>query len=65
MSLTCATTQVLAAYLQHLHNVETLLYCPQTFLYLEFQCRDVVSELQLSGLKRAYSVHDGQVSIAQ
>ena len=24
--------------LQHLHNVETHFYCPQTFLYLRFQC---------------------------
>jgi len=30
--------------LKHLHNVETHLYCPQTFLYLDFQCRDDVSE---------------------
>ncbi len=32
--------------LKHLHNVETRFYCPQTFLYLDFQCRDDVSELK-------------------
>ena len=31
--------------LQHLHNVETQLYSPQTILTLDFQCRDDVSEL--------------------
>ena len=31
---------------KHLHNVETRFYCPQTFLYLDFQCRDDVSELK-------------------
>jgi len=28
--------------LSHLHNVETCFYCPQTFLSLDFQCRDDV-----------------------
>ena len=32
--------------LKHLHNVETRFYCPQTFLYLDFQCRDDVSEIK-------------------
>ena len=31
---------------KHLHNVETRLDCPQTFLSLDFQCRDDVSELK-------------------
>ncbi len=26
--------------LKHLYNVETPFYCPQTFLSLDFQCRD-------------------------
>ena len=30
--------------LKHLHNVETRFYCPQALLYLDFQCRDDVSE---------------------
>ncbi len=29
----------------HLHNVRTRSYCPHTFLSLDFQCRDDVSEL--------------------
>ena len=32
--------------LKHLFNVETRFYCPRTFLYLDFQGRDVVSELK-------------------
>jgi len=32
--------------LKHLHNVETHFHCPQTFLSLDFQCRDDVSELE-------------------
>ncbi len=32
--------------LKHLHNVEPRFYCPQTFLSLDFQCRDDVSELK-------------------
>ena len=32
--------------LKHLPNVETRFYCPQTFLYLYFQCRDDVSEVR-------------------
>ncbi len=41
--------------LKHPHIVEMRFYCPQTFLYLDFQCRDDVSELNqaFSGLKRA------------
>ena len=35
-----------ACFLKHLHNVETRFYCPQTFLYLDFQCRDGVSEFK-------------------
>lgn len=31
---------ILSMQLQHLHNVEKRLYCSQTFLYLNFQCRD-------------------------
>ena len=31
--------------LKHLHNVESRFQCPQTFLDLEFQCWDDVSEL--------------------
>jgi len=31
-------------YPKHLHNVEMRFYCPQTFLSLDFQCRDDVSE---------------------
>ncbi len=31
---------------QHLPNVETRFACPQTFLYLDFLCRDDVSELK-------------------
>jgi len=31
--------------LKHLQNVDTCLYCPQTFLSLDFQCRDDISEL--------------------
>ena len=34
------------AFLKHLHNVETRFDCPQTFVYLDFQCRDDVSELK-------------------
>ena len=33
--------------LEHLHSVETHFYCPQTFLSLDSQCRDEVSELKL------------------
>ncbi len=36
---------VLSMQLKHLHNVEKRLYCPQTFLCLDFQCRDDVYEL--------------------
>ena len=32
--------------LKHIHNVETRVYCPQTFLGVDFQCGDNVSELQ-------------------
>ncbi len=32
--------------LKHLHNVETRFFCPQTFLSLDYQCRDGVSELE-------------------
>ena len=35
-----------SGHLKHLHNVETRFYCPQTFLSLDFQCRDDVSELK-------------------
>jgi len=35
-----------AYHLKHLHNVETRFYCPLTFLSLDFQCRDDVSELE-------------------
>ena len=38
----CVTTTVL----KHLHNLEMRVYCPQTFPYLDFQCRDDVSELK-------------------
>ncbi len=38
--------QVLCNTLKHLPNVETRFYCPQTFLSLDFQCRDDVSELK-------------------
>ena len=31
---------------KHLHNVDTQLYCPPTFLSLDFQCSDDVSELK-------------------
>jgi len=36
----------LSSYLNHLHNVETRVYCPLTFLSLDFQCKDDVSELK-------------------
>ena len=32
--------------LNHIYNVETRFYCPQTFLCLDFQCRDDVSEVK-------------------
>ena len=32
--------------LKHLHNVETRLYCPQTFLSSDLQCRHDVSGLK-------------------
>ena len=38
--------QVCIGYLKHLHNVETRLYCPHTFLNLDFQCRDGVSKVK-------------------
>ncbi len=31
--------------LKHLHTVETRFYCPHTFLYLDSQCGDEISEL--------------------
>jgi hypothetical protein len=31
---------------EHLHNVETHFYCPQTFLSFDFPCRNDVSELK-------------------
>ena len=31
-------------FLKHLHNVETRYYCSQTFLSLDYQCRDDISE---------------------
>ena len=31
---------------KHLHNVEMCFFSPQTFLSLDFQCRDDVSELK-------------------
>ncbi len=43
LSLCCST--YFEIYLKHLHNAETRFYCPQTFLSLDFQCRDDVSEL--------------------
>ena len=39
------TSLLPCAYVKHLHNVETSLYRPQTFLSLDFQCRDDISEL--------------------
>jgi len=36
----------LALSLNHLHNVETSFYCPQTFLCLDFQYGDDISELK-------------------
>jgi len=38
--------KLLLTSLKHLHNVETRFYCPQTFLSLDSQCRDDVSELK-------------------
>ncbi len=38
--------QVCIGDLTHLQNVETRCYSPQTFLNLNFQCRDDVSELK-------------------
>ncbi len=35
--------KVTCAVLKHPHNEETSCYCPQTFLALDFQCRDNVS----------------------
>lgn len=35
---------LMPALLNHLHNVETRFDCPQTCLYLDFQCRDDVSK---------------------
>ncbi len=32
--------------LKHLYNVETRFDCPQMVLYLEYQCRNDVSELK-------------------
>jgi len=53
--------------LKHLHNVETCFYCPQTFLSLDFQCRDAISELkqmfrgcqELDGLMMVMSCRNG------
>ncbi len=44
ISITCLLVDHEA--LKHLPNVETRFYCPQTFLYLDFQSRDDVSELK-------------------
>ncbi len=32
--------------LKHFHNVKARVYCPHTFLSLDFWCRDDVSELE-------------------
>ena len=34
--------------IKHLHNVETRSYCSQTFLDLDSQCKDAVSEFELT-----------------
>ena len=39
--------------LNHVHNVEKRFYCPQTFLSLNLQCRDDVSELKFGIEKSA------------
>ena len=36
----------LSVFPEHLHNVETPFYCPQTLLNLTFQCRDDISEIK-------------------
>ncbi len=42
--------------LKHLHNEETRFYCSQTFLYLDFQCRDDASEVNLTfGIEKSMS----------
>jgi len=41
----CSTSQCVktdSSHLKHPHNVETCFYCRQTFLSLEFQCKDDV-----------------------
>ena len=42
--LLLATHDVASGHPNHLHNVSTRFHCPQTFLSLDFQCRDDVSE---------------------
>ena len=41
--------------LKHLPSIETLCYCPQALLSLDFQCDDDTSETDVWGLKRAIS----------
>ena len=48
--------------LNYLHNVITRFYCPQTFLYSDFQCRDDVYESNRRfGLKGAQCSSTGRV----
>ena len=57
--LCCKPLEQHTATVKHLHNVETHFYCPQTFLSLEFRCKDDVSGLKIdvSGLRRALCCH--------
>ena len=44
VSYACVTSSLMLMHLKHLYNVETRFHCPQTFLSLDLQCRDDVSE---------------------
>ncbi len=44
----------MVCYLKHLHNVETHVYCSQTFLCLDFQCWDDISENRRFGIEKSF-----------
>lgn len=51
---------------QHLPNVELHSYCPQMFLYLDFQSRDDVSDSkQTFAIKKSDNIPAGQTSQAR
>jgi len=52
--------------LKHLHNVETRFYCSQTFLSLDFQCKDDISECyRRFGIEKSWLIPEQMLAQAQ